>query len=122
MRVALCPSCEIKKHSAAKSSDGLCDECAGSQKRAEKKPKNDPPAYLDLKFDDEYILIEHEMDETRARHLPVWAFRRLEMAPVLFEALNDFAAWCARNDWGTVPKKLQKKIEDALSRARKLRD
>jgi hypothetical protein len=29
MKTAICPSCNKRKYSAAKSSDGLCDECGG---------------------------------------------------------------------------------------------
>jgi len=36
MKTSLCPSCDQKKYSAAKSRDGLCDECGGRTRSAER--------------------------------------------------------------------------------------
>lgn len=40
MKTAVCPSCEIRKRSAATSRDGLCDECAGRPHRTRRAAIN----------------------------------------------------------------------------------
>jgi len=74
---ALCPSCEQRKYSAAKSPDGLCDECAGRDPgyrgRPGRKPKKPP-------------------EPPRPYHLPGKEERSLERIFSLLES------WVARND------------------------
>ena len=37
-------------------------------------------------------------------------------APELLEALRAFVAWCDENDWGTMPKSLERKTKRILAR------
>ncbi len=54
--------------------------------------------------------------------LPMWAYRRLEVAPVLFDALADLLKWADKPRKHGLPVKLEAKIRRAMVRAKNLRD